>query len=127
MERDFLFNYNALDNYLNEQQKDPNWTDWELTMFRDNCRKYLKKEWDMSNLVILINDDTGDITINWQKDLENIFQTLPTWYEMSNKARLYRQITSALEEAKSRGVYEQIFKTKKDLDTLKGSIENPNL
>ena len=23
MERDFLFNYNALDSYLNEQQKDP--------------------------------------------------------------------------------------------------------
>lgn len=127
MERDFVFNYNALDNYLNEQQKNPNRTDWELTMFRDNCKKYLKKEWDKSNIIISINDDTEDITINWQKGLENIFQTLPTWYEMSNKSRLYRQITSALEEAKNRGIYELIFKTRKDLDTLKESIGNSNL
>lgn len=109
MEREFLFNYNALDNYLNEKQKDPNWTDWELTMLRDNCKKYLIKDWNMSNLTISINDDTLDVTINWQKGLENIFQALPTWYEMSKKARLYRQVTSALEEAKSREIFDKVF------------------
>ena len=49
MERKFLFNYDALDSYLNEQQKNQDWTDWELTMLRDNCKKHLKKDWDKSN------------------------------------------------------------------------------
>lgn len=126
MEREIIFNYNALNNYLNEQQKNPDWTDWELTMFRDNCKNHLKKDQDMSKLTISINDDTLDITINWQKGLENIFYMLPTWYEMSKKARLYRQVLSALEEAKYRGIYDLIFKTKKDLESLKESVENPN-
>ena len=124
MEREYLFNYDALDSYLNEKQKDPDWTDWELTMLRDNCKKYLKESWKPSDkYIILINDDTWDITINWQKNLEDVFDMLPTWYEMSNKDGLYRQVILALEEARDRGIYDLIFKTKEDLKSLKESIK----
>lgn len=125
MEREFLFNYDALDNYLNEQQKSPDWTNWELTMFRDNCKKYLTKTANnLKEFVISINERNWDIIINWQKNLENIFQTLPTWYEMSNKARLYRQVISALEEAKYREIFDKIFtETPKKLNDLKEEIE----
>ncbi len=127
MEREIIFNYTVLNNYLNEQQKDPQRTDGELTMLRDNCKNHIKKEWkDSDNFVIKINDETLDISINWQIWLENIFKTLPTWYEMSKKVRLYNQVISAIQEAKNSGIYEQIFETKKKLDNLKDSIENPN-
>lgn len=127
MEREIIFNYTVLNDYLNEQQKNPQRTDGELTMLRDNCKNYIKKEWKNSdNFVIKINDETLDISINWQSWLENIFKTLPTWYRMSNKVRLYSQVISAIQEAKDRGIYEQIFETKKKLNNLKDSIENPN-
>ncbi len=128
MEREFIFNYNALDNYLNEHQKDPNRTDWELTMLRNNCKKYLditKK--DLKNFIISINDDTWDISINWQKNLQDKFDTLPTWYKMNKKSKLYRQVKFAMEEAKERWIYDQIFKEiREELDSLKETI-NPDL
>lgn len=129
MEREFIFNYDALDNYLNEQQKNPDWTDWEITMLRDNCKKYLKDSWKNSKeYTILINEDTWDITINWQKDLKDKFKMLPTWYEMSNKDKLYRQVKLSMDYAERVGIYDQIFKEiRKDLNSLKESIENPNL
>lgn len=128
MERKFLFNYDALDNYLNEQQKNPDWTDWELTMLRDNCKKHLKKNWNKSNeYTISVNEDTWDVSINWQTDLENKFQMLPTWYEMNNKARLYRQIKLSMESAERLGIFDQIFKEiRKELDSLKESITGSN-
>ena len=124
MEREFIFNYDALDNYLNEHQKDPNRTDWELTMLRNNCKKHLKKDWDKSSeYIISVDEDTWDVSINWQNNLEDKFQMIPTWYEMSNKARLYRQIKLSMDEAEERGIFNQIFKeTRKELDSLEESI-----
>ena len=40
----------------------------------------------------------------------NKFQMLPTGYQMSNKSRLYRQVSSAIQEARSRGIYKKVFK-----------------
>lgn len=124
MERKFLFNYDALDSYLNEQQKNQDWTDWELTMLRDNCKKHLKKDWDKSNeYIISVNEDTWDVSINWQTNLQDKFQMLPTWYKMDNKTRLYRQIKLSMEEAEERWIYEKIFKEiREELDSLKESI-----
>jgi hypothetical protein len=128
MERKFLFNYDALDNYLNEQQKNPDWTDWELTLLRDNCKKHIKKEWNKSNeYIISVNEDTWDVSINWQTNLEDKFQMLPTWYKMDNKTRLYRQIKLSMEEAEERWIYEKIFKEiREELDSLKESITESN-
>ena len=128
MERKFLFNYDALDNYLNEQQKNPDWTDWELTLLRDNCKKHIKKEWNKSNeYIISVNEDTWDVSINWQTNLEDKFQMLPTWYKMDNKTRLYRQIKLSMEEAEERWIYEKIFKEiREELNSLKESITESN-
>jgi hypothetical protein len=128
MERKFLFNYDALDNYLNEQQKNQDRTDWELTMLRDNCKKHLKKDWDKSNeYIISVNEDTWDVSINWQTNLQDKFQMLPTWYKMDNKTRLYRQIKLSMEEAEVRWIYEKIFKEiREELDSLKESITESN-
>lgn len=111
MEREFLFNYEALDNYLNEQQKNPNRTNGELTVFRDNCKKYLiETSTNLKELVISINNSNWNVSINWQKWLEDKFYMLPTWYEMSNKSRLYRQVKLSMEEAERLGVFDKIFK-----------------
>ena len=128
MERKFLFNYDALDNYLNEQQKNPDWTDWELTMLRDNCKKHIKKDWNKSNeYIISINEDTWDISIDWQTNLQDKFQMLPTWYKMDNKTRLYRQIKLSMEEAEQRWIYEKVFKeVREELNSLKESITGSN-
>ncbi len=45
---------------------------------------------------------------------------------MSKKNKIYRQVILALDEAKDRGIYDLILKTKKKLDTLKESIKNQN-
>ena len=129
MERKILFNYDALDDYLNEQQKSQDWTDWELTMLRDNCKKYIKKDWNKSNeYVISVNEDTWDVSINWQTDLENKFNMLPTPYEMSNKTKLYRQVMFSMEEAEMLWIYKNIFKEiREELDSLEESIKNPDL
>ena len=128
MERKFLFNYDALDNYLNEQQKNPDWTDLELTMLRDNCKKHIKKDWNKSNeYIISINEDTWDISIDWQTNLQDKFQMLPTWYKMDNKTRLYRQIKLSMEEAEQRWIYEKVFKeVREELNSLKESITGSN-
>ena len=129
MEREFLLNYKSLNDYIREQQKNPDRTDWELTMLRDNCKKYIT---DTTNnpkeyVVISINDSVWDVTINWQKNLQDKFNMLPTWYEMNKKARLYRQIKLSMEEAEKRGIFEQIFKEiRGELDYLKESINNSN-
>lgn len=126
MEREFLFNYDALDNYLKEQQKNPNRTNWELTVFRDNCKKYLiETSSNLKELVISINDSNWNVSINWQTDLSEKFYTLPTWYEMDNKSKLYRQLKLSMEEAERLGVFDQIFKEVwVELDSLKESINN---
>ena len=126
---EFILNYEVLDNYINEQKNIPWRTDWELTMLRNNCKNNIKDDnWDTPNKInISINHETWDITVNWQ-NVENLFDTLPT-FEMSKKNKIYRQITHALQEARERRIYEQVFEvfeTKKKLNNLKDSIENPN-
>ena len=106
-----LFDYNELDSLINEFQKDPYWTDGELTMFRDNCRKFLLDESpNRREFVIVINESTGDISINGRQDLHDIFMMLPTGYEISSKSGLYSQVKSAIQEAKDRGIYNLVFK-----------------
>ena len=111
MERKFLLNYKTLNDYINEHQKDLDRTDWELTIFRDNCKKYLTETLNKSSeYYMIINEDTWEITINWQTDLKNKFYMIPTWYEMNNKDKLYHQVKLAMEEAKNRWIYDKIFK-----------------
>lgn len=115
MERKFILNYNALNNYISEQQKDPNRTDWELTMLRDNFWKNLVDVLSNDNeSIIIINETTGDICINWQNNLEDKFNMIPTWYEISKKDHLYHQVKQSIEEAKNRWIYDQIFKEIRD-------------
>ena len=105
----YFFNYIVLDSILNELRKEPHWTDGELTMFRDNCKKYLLDgSSNPRKFVIVINDSTGDISINGRKDLHEKFDFLGG-FEMSNKNRLYRQVFLAMEEAKDRGIYKLVF------------------
>jgi len=111
MERKYTLNYEALNSYINKQQKNANRTDGELTMLRDNCKKYLAgTAKDLKEFYISINEDSWDITINWQKWLEDKFNMIPTWYEMSNKSRLYRQVKFSIEAAERLGVFDKIFK-----------------
>lgn len=108
--RKFIFNYSVLSNYLEEWQKDPYWTAGELKIFCNNCRKYLLDTIkDPENIIIIINESTRDITINGQTDLQDKFYLLPTGYPIDNKTGLYRQVKFAMEEAKSRGVYDEVF------------------
>lgn len=105
----YFFNYIVLDSILNELRKEPHWADGELTMFSDNCKKYLLDgSSNPRKFVIVINGTTGDISINGRKDLHDKFDYLPG-FEMSNKSRLYRQIYLAMEEAKDRGIYDLVF------------------
>ena len=109
--RTITFDYIALDSIINELSKDPLWTDGELTMFRDNCRRFLLDEsHNPRKFVIVINESTEDISINGRQDLHDTFRTLPTGYEMGNQARLYRQVKYAIEEARHHGIYNLIFK-----------------
>lgn len=111
MERKIIFNYNNLNKFITEQQKDLNRTDWELTMLRNNFMKYLSSNLNkIEEYYIRINESTWDIIIDWQKDLQNKFRTLPTWYKMNNKEKLYHQIKQALEEAKYHWIYDKVFK-----------------
>lgn len=110
MERKFILNYNVLDNYLTEWQKNPHRTDGQLTLLRDNCKNNLKNILlNSEECEIIINESTREIKINGQTDLEDRFYTLPTEYEMSSKDRLYRQVKMAMDEAKTRWIYERIF------------------
>lgn len=80
-------------------------------MLRDNFRDQLGFLLDSTNeFIIKINDSTWDISINWQVGLEDKFTTLPTWYEMSNKSRLYTQFQRSIESAKFNWIYDKIFK-----------------
>lgn len=111
MIRKWAFDYVALDRIINKLEQEPNYTAGELTMFRDNCRKYLlRTATNPRRFVIVINEDTGEVIINGRRDLHNKFKFLPTGYEMSNESRLYRHLFLAMEEARSRGIYEQVFK-----------------
>ncbi len=111
MERKFLFNYNALNSYINEEQKKPNRTAWELKILRNNCKNNLVDNLsDPKEYTIIINESTWDIIINGQTDLQDKFYMLPTWYKMSNKSKLYRQVKFAMKEAKDRWIYDQVFK-----------------
>ena len=117
MERIFLFNYDALDNYLNEQQKNPNRTDWEITMLRDNCRNNLLHVLiNPQKYIIIINEFTWDVTINGEIGLEDKFDMLPTWYKMNNKDRLYRQVKLAMERTKNHWMYDEFFKEVKEIE-----------
>ncbi len=111
MERKFIFNYNVLNDYISEQQKNPNRTDWELTILRDNFWKNLLDVlWNNDESIIIIDEINGDITINWQNNLEDKFYMIPTWYEISKKDHLYHQVKQSIEEAKNLWIYNQIFK-----------------
>jgi len=124
---ELILNYESLNNYLNEQKNIPGYAAWELEMLRDNCQRKEMKDnnWNIpKEFTISINHETWDVTINW-KNVEEIFDTLWT-FDMSKKNKIYRQVILALDEAKDRGIYDLIFKTKKKLDTLKESIKNQN-
>ena len=109
--RKWTFNYVALDSIINKLEQELGYTAGELTMFRDNCKKYLlKTASNPRRFIIVINEDTGEVRINGRCDLHNKFQMLPTGYQMSNKSRLYRQVSSAIQEARSRGIYKKVFK-----------------
>jgi len=111
MERKFIFNYEALNSYIDEEQKKPDRTAGELKILRNNCKNNLSDT--LSNpkkYILIINESTWDISINWQTDLKDKFYMLPTWYKISNKDSLYRQVKLAIDEAKDRWIYDQIFK-----------------
>lgn len=111
MERKFIFKYDALNDYLTENQKNPNRTDGELTLLRDNCRSNLTDVlFSQKEYIIIINETTWEIKINGERNLEDKFYTIPTWYKMTNRDRLYHQVKQAMEEAKNRWIYDQIFK-----------------
>lgn len=111
MERKFILNYDALDNYLIEWQKNPHRTDGQLTLLRDNCKNNLTNTLlNPKECEIVINETNWEIIINWEKDLQNKFYMFPVCYGMDKKARLYRQVKQALEEAGTRWIYNQIFK-----------------
>ena len=124
---ELILNYETLDNYINEQKNISGYTAWELKMLRDNCQneKMRDNNWNIpKEFTISINHETGDVTINW-KNVEEIFDTLWT-FDMSKKSKIYRQIRLAINEAKDNGVYDLIFKTRENLNSLKESIENQN-
>ena len=111
MERKIILNYNELDNYLTEWQKNPHRTDGQLTLLRDNCRNNLADTLDKSKeYEIVINELNWEITINWEKNLEKNFYMFPDCYDRDEKLRLYHQVKQALEEAESRWIYDKIFK-----------------
>ena len=111
MERKFLFNYDALNSYINEEEKKPDWTAWELKILRNNCKNNLLNILsDSKEYILIINESTWEITINGETDLQDRFYTLTTGYKMSNKDKLYRQIKFAIDEAKNRWIYDKIFK-----------------
>ena len=110
MERKFKFNYNTLNKYIEEWQKDKNRTDWELTILRDNFKNLLVdvlNKW--KEYIISINESTWEVTINWKSGLEDQFYMIPSWYPMSNKSKLYRQIKGAMDEAENYWIYDEIF------------------
>lgn len=104
MKREFIINYEKLDDFINQWQKNPNRTDWELTMFRNNL-KNIKQ--DSNKLKMMINESDWEIEINWQANLE--FRTIPTWYSINKKTKLYHQVKEAIKEAKHFWIYDKIF------------------
>ena len=105
MEREFIVNYGILDNFINQWQKNPNRTDWELTMFRNNLRNIRQ---DLNELKMTINESDWKVKINWQTELK--FKTIPTWYMINEETKTYRQVKQAMDEAKASWIYDQIFK-----------------
>lgn len=115
MEREFILNFDKLNSYIDEWQKDEDRTDWELTMLRDNCRDCFKNELDnLNQYILIVNESTRDITINGQTDLQDKFNTIPSWYEIDNKTKIYRQVKMAMDEAKTRWIYDETFKEIKE-------------
>jgi len=109
MEKNYKFNYNTLDNYINEYKKCKNRTDWELTILRDNFRKRIINTIQKhTKYTITINETTWEVKINWN-NIENMFYTIPTWYNMDKKARIYNHIRKAMDEAKNYWIYSEIF------------------
>ena len=106
MEREFIINYENLDNFISQQQNNPDRTDWELTMLRNNLKKIKQ---NLDEFRITINETIWEIKIEWETDIENKFKTIPTGYDESNKNKIYHQIKQSIEEAKSYWVYNQIF------------------
>lgn len=110
MERKYIFNVNELNSYLDEQQKNPDWIDWELTILRNNCMNNLFEIFDSSKeYTIIINEDNWEVKINNQSNLWEKFYLMPSWFDMDKKDGLYRQVKSAMEEAENRGIFDKIF------------------
>ena len=105
MEREFIVNYENLDNLIIQWQRNPERTDWELTMLRNNLKNTTQ---DLNELRITINESNWEIKINWKNEIN--FKTIPTWYNIDKKIRKYRQVKQAMEEAKNRWIYNEIFK-----------------
>ena len=98
-----------------ESQKDPNWTDWELTLLRNNCKNNLAVILSNPEEVMIIIDETNwEISINWEKNLQEKFYMFPSCYGTDKKSRLYHQVKQALEKAKNRWIYDEIFKEVKE-------------
>ncbi len=110
MERTYIFNINELDKYLDEQQKNPDWVDWELTILRNNCTNSIFEVLEgPKKCQITINEDNWEVIINKQKSLWEKFYLMPSWFDMDKKDGLYRQVKYAMEEAENRGIFDKIF------------------
>lgn len=108
MEESFKININKLNYHLENLQKAQNRTDWELTIFTANLNK-IQNNWE---IIIYINDNTWIIKINWNERIPNNFYYLPTWYQLDASRKLYHQVKSAIKEAKSYWIFNEIFKKK---------------
>ena len=111
MERKYIFNINELNNYLDEQQKNPDWVDWELTILRNNCMNNIFEILEMpKECTITINEDNWEVKINNQSNLWEKFYLMPSWFEIDKKDWVYRQVKFAMDEAKNRWIFDHIFK-----------------
>ena len=110
--RTYVMNYKVLNEIITEGQKDPDWVDGELTIFKENCEKYiLKKSDNLEKVIIVMNTTKKDVTINGRSMNYIIkhFYFMPTGFEMSEKSKVFRQLYFALDEAQDRGIYNQVF------------------
>lgn len=115
MERKYSFDYDTLNSYLNEKQKNKDWEDWELTMLRNNYKANLFNVLDNpQKCIITINEDTWKIKFDGNSEQLKNFELMPSWFEIDKETWVYRQIKYAMEEAKDSWIFEQIFKEIKE-------------
>ena len=100
----YLFNFTLLDTYINKHQQSSDRENGELTMFRDNCKKYVPDIlWTSQLCTLSLDPDTGDVFFNWSSLPLQQFILLPG-VPINQKMWVYRQVLLAIEEAQTRGV-----------------------